>query len=178
MLALSLVSADTVDDPYAKLVESNRRYLRAWDRASKVLRLVDQGAAADEALRQMVLEIREFYVDRATKGLRRLQDAGLANPDPDAAICPFVSNILVIGEGRNYCTALITLDETVIMPWAAEHGLTGRSYADVVAAPRSGGWSTASCGGSTANCNAGRPSRSSRCSRATWTSNTVNSPRV
>ncbi|MFD8480750.1 AMP-dependent synthetase/ligase [Kitasatospora sp. NPDC059673] len=51
------------------------------------------------------------------------------------AICPFVSNILVIGNGRNYCTALIGLDETVIMPWAAEHGLAGKPYAEVVAAP-------------------------------------------
>ncbi|WP_035806126.1 AMP-dependent synthetase/ligase [Kitasatospora mediocidica] len=51
------------------------------------------------------------------------------------AICPFVSNILVIGNGRNFCTALISLDETVIMPWAAEKGLTAGTYAEVVAAP-------------------------------------------
>ncbi|GAA4848212.1 AMP-dependent synthetase/ligase [Kitasatospora terrestris] len=51
------------------------------------------------------------------------------------AICPFVSNVLVIGNGRNFCTALIALDETVIMPWAAEHGLAGKSYAEVAAAP-------------------------------------------
>ncbi|MBB6439289.1 AMP-dependent synthetase/ligase [Streptomyces candidus] len=48
------------------------------------------------------------------------------------AVCPFVSNILVIGDGRNFCTALIALDETVVMPWAEENGLAGRSYADVV----------------------------------------------
>ncbi|MFI6847453.1 AMP-binding protein [Kitasatospora sp. NBC_00085] len=52
------------------------------------------------------------------------------------AVCPFVSNILVIGNGRNFCTALIGLDETVIMPWAAEHGLAGKSYAEVVADPQ------------------------------------------
>ncbi|MEV4614577.1 long-chain fatty acid--CoA ligase [Kitasatospora sp. NPDC049258] len=52
------------------------------------------------------------------------------------AICPFVSNVLVIGNGRNYCTALIGLDEAVIMPWAAEHGLAGKSYAEVVADPQ------------------------------------------
>ncbi|MER7755688.1 long-chain fatty acid--CoA ligase [Kitasatospora sp. NPDC097643] len=52
------------------------------------------------------------------------------------AVCPFVSNILVIGNGRNYCTALIGLDEAVIMPWAAEHGLAGKSYAEVVADPQ------------------------------------------
>ncbi|MFJ8440590.1 AMP-dependent synthetase/ligase [Kitasatospora griseola] len=51
------------------------------------------------------------------------------------AICPFVSNILVIGNGRNYCTALIGLDEPVIMPWAAEHGMAGKPYAEVVADP-------------------------------------------
>ncbi|MFF2038889.1 AMP-dependent synthetase/ligase [Kitasatospora sp. NPDC058170] len=52
------------------------------------------------------------------------------------AVCPFVSNILVIGNGRNFCTALIGLDESVIMPWAAEHGLAGKSYAEVAAAPQ------------------------------------------
>ena len=51
------------------------------------------------------------------------------------AVCPFVSNILVIGNQRNFCTALIGLDEAVIMPWAAEHGLAGKSYAEVVGAP-------------------------------------------
>ncbi|MER8186373.1 AMP-binding protein [Kitasatospora sp. NPDC094015] len=52
------------------------------------------------------------------------------------AICPFVSNVLVIGNGRNYCTALIGLDEAVLLPWAAEHGLAGKSYAEVVADPQ------------------------------------------
>ncbi|MFF8376000.1 AMP-dependent synthetase/ligase [Streptomyces sp. NPDC015661] len=51
------------------------------------------------------------------------------------AVCPFVSNILVIGNGRNYCTALIALDETAIMPWAVSNGLGGRGYAEVVSAP-------------------------------------------
>ncbi|MFJ7959954.1 AMP-dependent synthetase/ligase [Streptomyces sp. NPDC096319] len=51
------------------------------------------------------------------------------------AACPFVSNILVVGDGRNYCTALIALDESVLLPWAASNGLAGRSYAEVVATP-------------------------------------------
>nr|WP_236655397.1 AMP-dependent synthetase/ligase [Streptacidiphilus carbonis] len=52
------------------------------------------------------------------------------------AVCPFVSNILVIGNGRNYCTALITLDEPVIMQWAEAHGMAGRSYAEVCSSPQ------------------------------------------
>ncbi|KOG89657.1 AMP-dependent synthetase, partial [Streptomyces varsoviensis] len=50
------------------------------------------------------------------------------------AVCPFVSNILVHGADRNFCTALISLDEPTLMEWAKEHGLEGRSYAEVVAA--------------------------------------------
>ncbi|MEU5128980.1 AMP-dependent synthetase/ligase [Streptomyces mobaraensis] len=51
-------------------------------------------------------------------------------------ICPFVSNILVHGADRNYCTALIALDEPALLKWAADHGLGGRTYAEVVAAPQ------------------------------------------
>ncbi|WP_326594843.1 AMP-dependent synthetase/ligase [Streptomyces brevispora] len=52
------------------------------------------------------------------------------------AVCPFVSNILVHGADRNFCTALIALDEPTILGWAAENGMGGKSYADVVASPR------------------------------------------
>ncbi|MFE9993858.1 AMP-dependent synthetase/ligase [Streptomyces avermitilis] len=50
-------------------------------------------------------------------------------------VCPYVSNILVHGADRNFCTALIALDEPSILEWAKENGLAGKSYADVVAAP-------------------------------------------
>ncbi|MDX3849380.1 long-chain fatty acid--CoA ligase [Streptomyces sp. AK02-01A] len=49
------------------------------------------------------------------------------------AVCPFVSNILVHGADRNFCTALIALDEPTILGWAAENGMAGKPYADVVA---------------------------------------------
>ncbi|AEY89323.1 MULTISPECIES: AMP-dependent synthetase/ligase [Streptomyces] len=52
------------------------------------------------------------------------------------AVCPYVSNILVHGADRNYCTALIALDEIAIEEWAKENGLEGKSYAEIVAAPQ------------------------------------------
>ncbi|MFJ8928324.1 AMP-dependent synthetase/ligase [Streptomyces sp. NPDC102364] len=52
------------------------------------------------------------------------------------AVCPYVSNILVHGADRNFCTALISLDEPSILEWAKENGLSGSSYAEVVAAPQ------------------------------------------
>ncbi|MBB4715297.1 long-chain acyl-CoA synthetase [Streptomyces luteogriseus] len=51
------------------------------------------------------------------------------------AVCPYVSNILVHGADRNFCTALIALDELAITEWAKENGLQGKSYAEIVAAP-------------------------------------------
>ncbi|MDQ0961840.1 long-chain acyl-CoA synthetase [Streptomyces sp. B4I13] len=51
------------------------------------------------------------------------------------AVCPYVSNILVHGADRNFCTALIALDEPSLLDWAKDNGLAGKSYAEVVAAP-------------------------------------------
>ncbi|WP_180927251.1 long-chain fatty acid--CoA ligase [Streptomyces sp. AJS327] len=49
------------------------------------------------------------------------------------AICPYVSNILVHGADRNFCTALIALDEPSLMGWAEEREtLKGRPYTEVV----------------------------------------------
>ncbi|MBT2527085.1 long-chain fatty acid--CoA ligase [Streptomyces sp. ISL-99] len=53
------------------------------------------------------------------------------------AVCPFVSNILVHGADRNFCTALIALDEPTILGWAKDNGLEGKSYAEVVASKKS-----------------------------------------
>ena len=50
------------------------------------------------------------------------------------AVCPFVSNILVHGADRNFCTALIALDEPTIMELGARRtACGGKPYADVVA---------------------------------------------
>jgi long-chain acyl-CoA synthetase len=49
------------------------------------------------------------------------------------ALCPYVSNILVHGADRNYCTALIALDEVSLMQWAEEQeNLKGKPYSEVV----------------------------------------------
>ncbi|MFF2021325.1 AMP-dependent synthetase/ligase [Streptomyces sp. NPDC058171] len=51
------------------------------------------------------------------------------------AICPYVSAIVVHGAARNFCTALIALDEAAILGWAGDNGLAGKTYAQVLAAP-------------------------------------------
>ncbi len=39
------------------------------------------------------------------------------------------------GADRNFCAALIALDEPSILGWAKDNGLSGKSYAEVVADP-------------------------------------------
>jgi long-chain acyl-CoA synthetase len=49
------------------------------------------------------------------------------------ALCPYVSNILVHGADRNFCTALIALDEIGLTAWAEEQEtLKGKPYSEVV----------------------------------------------
>jgi long-chain acyl-CoA synthetase len=48
-----------------------------------------------------------------------------------AAFCPLASHIVVHGDGRNFCTALITLDPDELAAWARGHGLDGTDYAEL-----------------------------------------------
>ena len=50
------------------------------------------------------------------------------------AVCPLASQMLVHADGRNYATALITLDPDALAQWAAAHGLRG-DYATLAADP-------------------------------------------
>ncbi|MEN3308532.1 MAG: long-chain acyl-CoA synthetase [Micromonosporaceae bacterium] len=49
------------------------------------------------------------------------------------AVCPYVSQVLVIGQARNYCTMLVTLDPDAIATWAAGGPLDGRPYHEIAA---------------------------------------------
>ncbi len=51
------------------------------------------------------------------------------------SICPYVSQALVIGQARNYCTMLITLDPDAIALWSAGGPLECKPYAEIVTSP-------------------------------------------
>lgn len=48
-------------------------------------------------------------------------------------ISALTSQIVVHGNERNFCSALITLDPDGVAEWAAHHGMKDKSYAEVVA---------------------------------------------
>lgn len=48
------------------------------------------------------------------------------------AQCPYISQVLIHGDKRNFVTALVSLDEEATMKWARDHGMNGKPYAEVV----------------------------------------------
>ena len=44
------------------------------------------------------------------------------------AVCPYASELIVYGEGRPYCVALVSLDAEAITDWAAKHDLAHLSF--------------------------------------------------
>ncbi|MFI6230689.1 AMP-dependent synthetase/ligase [Micromonospora echinospora] len=52
------------------------------------------------------------------------------------AICPYTSQAIVIGQARNFCTMLVTLDPDAIKGWAAGGPLEGRDYTAIVTSPQ------------------------------------------
>ncbi len=51
------------------------------------------------------------------------------------AVCNLASQVVVHAEGRNYATALVTLDADALVQWGRAHGLTDVGYAALVAHP-------------------------------------------
>lgn len=51
------------------------------------------------------------------------------------AVCPYASQILVHGDGRKFCSALITLDPDAITEWANANGLGHASFEELAISP-------------------------------------------
>ena len=47
------------------------------------------------------------------------------------ALCPYASQMLVHGNNRNFCSALVALDEEALRAWAKDNGLGSASYIDL-----------------------------------------------
>lgn len=47
------------------------------------------------------------------------------------AICPYASEMIVLGDARPYCVALISLDSDAITDWAATNGLANMTFIEI-----------------------------------------------
>ena len=52
------------------------------------------------------------------------------------ALCPYASDIIVYGENKPYCVALVSLEPEAIGEWAAEHGLAGKDFGEIARDPK------------------------------------------
>ncbi|MFD5809808.1 AMP-dependent synthetase/ligase [Rhodococcus aetherivorans] len=51
-------------------------------------------------------------------------------------ICPYASEIVVYGESRPYCVALVGLDAEAITEWADKNGMAGREFGEIARVER------------------------------------------
>jgi long-chain acyl-CoA synthetase len=91
------------------------------------LRTGDRGTIDDDGFLTITGRIKELFKTSGGKYI--------APPAIEAqfmALCPYASQFLVFGEARNFCVALVTLDEDTMKGWAAENGMAGASYSELV----------------------------------------------
>ncbi|WP_435771089.1 AMP-dependent synthetase/ligase [Nocardioides sp. SYSU DS0651] len=91
------------------------------------LRTGDKGELDDEGFLRITGRIKELFKTSGGKYI--------APPAIEAkfkAICPYVSQFMVFGAERNFVSALVTLDPDAIAGWAAENGMEGSSYTELV----------------------------------------------
>jgi long-chain acyl-CoA synthetase len=91
------------------------------------LRTGDKGTIDEDGFLYITGRIKELFKTSGGKYI--------APPAIEAkfkAICPYVSQFMVFGAERNFVSALITLDPDAIAGWAAENGMEGASYTELV----------------------------------------------
>ncbi|THJ04523.1 long-chain fatty acid--CoA ligase [Nocardioides sp.] len=91
------------------------------------LRTGDKGAIDEDGFLHITGRIKELFKTSGGKYI--------APPAVEAkfkAICPYVSQFMVFGAERNFVSALITLDPDALAAWAAENGMEGASYTELV----------------------------------------------
>lgn len=52
-----------------------------------------------------------------------------------AATIPYVSQVVAVGDGRKYISALLTMDRDNLAKWAARHNMADRDYAELTQTP-------------------------------------------
>jgi len=118
-----LLRGPHVMDGYHNLPEETGRALDAdgW------LHTGDKGSVDADGYLTITGRIKELFKTSGGKYI-----APPAIESKFKAICPYASQFMVFGNERNYVIALVTLDPDAMAGWAAENGMDGASYTDIV----------------------------------------------
>jgi AcrR family transcriptional regulator len=82
----SRVRGAPTESPVAGIELANRLFLEAWSKNRRILAILDQVATFNDYFRELWRDIRRLFVERAERGIARLQADGLADPDLDAHV--------------------------------------------------------------------------------------------
>ncbi|MGA8544485.1 MAG: long-chain fatty acid--CoA ligase [Mycobacterium sp.] len=86
----------------------------------------DQGSIDDDGFLKITGRIKELF---------KLSNGKYVAPPAIeakfATLCPYASQFMVFGEGRNFAAALVTLDSDSIGGWAKDHGLGDTHYEEL-----------------------------------------------
>jgi AcrR family transcriptional regulator len=82
-------------DPVAVIEAANRAYLEAYRRNARLMAMLEQVATVDEDFKRLRLERSDAFVKRNAKAVRRLQRAGLADPDLDPDLTALAISTMV-----------------------------------------------------------------------------------
>ncbi len=118
-----MIKGPGVMDGYHNLPEETAETLTpdGW------LRTGDKGSLSDDGFLTITGRIKELF---KTSGGKYVAPPMIESKFK--AICPEVGQFLVIGNERNYCVALVTLDPEAMVSWAQEHGKEGTPYEEIV----------------------------------------------
>ena len=118
-----LIKGPHVMDGYHNLPEETSQALTedGW------LRTGDKGSIDTDGFLTITGRIKDLF---KTSGGKYIAPSAIESKFK--ALCPYASQFVVFGDERNFCVALITLDPDAMTGWAAEHGMAGKSYSEVV----------------------------------------------
>lgn len=95
--------------------------------ADRWLRTGDEGHLDSEGFLSVTGRIKDMF---KTSGGKYIVPPAIE--EKFIALCPYASQFLVFGEARSFCVALVALDADMTASWAAEQGVTGASYDELV----------------------------------------------
>ncbi|NQD89336.1 TetR/AcrR family transcriptional regulator [Paenarthrobacter sp. CM16] len=139
MLHPGMEHVDGVEDPAAIIESSNRAYLERYRSNAKLMQLLEQVSSIDPQVRELRRARGWVFVERNARGIKDLQDRGLADPDVDPVMASrvlsgMVSRLafatfvlkdggdfeqLVYTASRLWCNAL-RIEHQLTMPQAVE----------------------------------------------------------
>ena len=86
MLHPHVYDATASASPAEMIAASNRAYLVSYKRNAGLMRALEQGAVNDERIRALRSSRAEAFTQRNARGIRELQDRGLADPNLDPVL--------------------------------------------------------------------------------------------